>query len=100
MGMFAVTPIDECPHCTEENIMPIAEFADITIETPCYECGHCKENWVCLKSKKVGCSRYVNGHLAKFNEEAKNPIALSFADFSFWCYECDSYVTSKLLNHV
>lgn len=23
----------------------------------------------------------------------------SFADFSFWCYKCDSYVVHPLLNH-
>ena len=34
------------------------------------------------------------------NEASKHPIALSFADFSFWCYECDSYVVSKHLDHV
>jgi hypothetical protein len=26
-------------------------------------------------------------------------LAMSFADFSFWCYECDSYVIHELLTH-
>jgi len=101
MGFFAVEPIKECPHCIPGvYITPVEEFKDITIKTPCYGCGHCKENWVCMKSKVVGCSRYVNSCMVKYNEKEKNPIALSFADFSYWCYECDSYVISKHLNHV
>jgi len=28
-----------------------------------------------------------------------HPIVFSFADFSFWCYECDSYVVHPLLTH-
>jgi hypothetical protein len=28
-----------------------------------------------------------------------HPIVFSLADFSFWCYECESYVVHKLLNH-
>lgn len=101
MGFFAVEPIKECPHCVPGvNITPVEEFKDISINTPCYNCGHTKENWVCLKTKVVGCSRYVNSCMVKYNEKEKNPIALSFADFSYWCYECDSYVISKYLNHV
>lgn len=100
MGMFAVSPINECPHCTPENILPVEEFADLTITTPCADCGHTKENWVSLGDKRIGCSRYVKGHLKEHCTKNKLPIALSFADFSYWCYECDSYVVSKYLNHV
>ena len=31
--------------------------------------------------------------------EHKHPIAFSFADFSYWCYECDSYLEHAILNH-
>jgi len=103
MGFFAVHPIKECPHCIPGKfIAPIEEFKDMTISTPCNhpDCDHAKENWVCLQCKYIGCSRYVKSHLLAHNEVEKHPIALSFADFSYWCYECDSYVTSKYLNHV
>lgn len=101
MGFHAVCPIQECPHCVPgENIAPIEEFKDITISSPCKDCDHTKENWICLKCKVIGCSRYVKSHMVAHNEEDHHPIALSFADFSFWCYECDSYVISKHLNHV
>lgn len=48
----------------------------------------------------VGCSRYVKSHLLSHHDETQHPIALSFADFSYWCYGCESYVISKHLNHV
>lgn len=35
------------------------------------------------------------GHMVKHYEEEKHSVGLSLCDFSFWCYECDSYVTSK-----
>ena len=100
MGFFAVEPIKDCPHCTDEFIRPLEEFKELTINTPCAGCGHDQENWVCLKSKKIGCSRYVKSCALKHHQQTGNPIALSFADFSFWCYICDSYVISDKLNHV
>ena len=86
MGFFAVEPKKDCPHCIPENITPIEEFADITVTTPCVDCGHTKENWVCIKCKVIGCSRYVESHMVAHNNSEHHPIALSFADFSFWCY--------------
>jgi uncharacterized UBP type Zn finger protein len=101
MGFHAVVPIKECPHCVPgKHIAPISEFKEITIKSPCNECDHTKENWICLKCKVIGCSRYVKSHMVSHYEKEKHPIALSFADFSYWCYECDSYVESKHLNHV
>lgn len=100
MGFFACQPIKECPHCLPENISPIEDFKDLTVTTPCQNCDHKKENWVCLKCRAIMCSRYVKSHMVEHYEKEKHPIALSFADFSFWCYECDSYVVSKHLNHV
>jgi hypothetical protein len=32
-------------------------------------------------------------------ENPEHMIAMSFADFSYWCYECDSYVVHPLLSH-
>ena len=68
MGFFACQPINECPHCIPgENIAHIKEFKDIKIDTPCAGCGNTKENWICLKCKEIGCSRYVNGCMVKHN---------------------------------
>lgn len=37
--------------------------------------------------------------LAHNQNNQDHPICFSFADFSFWCYKCDSYVVHPLLNH-
>jgi hypothetical protein len=38
--------------------------------------------------------------MKEHNEKTSHPIALSFADFSYWCYDCESYIQSKHLDHV
>ena len=64
MGFFAVEPIKECPHCIPGVfITPVEEFKDMSINMKCYCCGHDQENWICLKTKVIGCSRYVNNHM-------------------------------------
>jgi len=95
-GFFAVSPKRDCPHCTEENICLKSQLTGKSIKDPCVECKYIGENWICLKPDcgTVACSRYVESHMAD-SHHAKNPnhpIVLSFADFSYWCYECDSYV--------
>eukprot|EP01022_Parablepharisma_sp_SALTPOND_P014836 TRINITY_DN205_c1_g3_i1.p1 TRINITY_DN205_c1_g3~~TRINITY_DN205_c1_g3_i1.p1 ORF type:complete len:469 (+),score=40.39 TRINITY_DN205_c1_g3_i1:1810-3216(+) len=75
-------------------------FQGPLVDDPCYECGEKEENWVCLTCAKVGCSRYKNDHMRPHCEKEKHCIALSFSDMSFWCYECDSYITSNVLGPV
>ena len=103
-NFFAVAPKTDCPHCTPENICSLEELADKTVNDPCFECGHQGENWICLKPGcgTVACSRYVAGHMVNkhYVENPTHCIVLSFADFSYWCYECDSYVVHELLKHV
>ena len=101
-GFHAVYPKDDCPHCTVDNIKPLQAILDagVKISSACAGCAHQGEVWVCLKCAQVCCSRYVQGHMALHNQD--NPehiIAMSFADFSYWCYECDSYVVHPLLSH-
>ena len=101
-GFHAVEPIKDCPHCTPENIAPKESFEGVHVNDPCNDCGHVGENWVNLKPgcPTVRCSRYVKNHMVAFNRDnPEHHIVFSFADFSFWCYSCDSYVVSKLLNH-
>lgn len=70
------------------------------VTDPCTKCGISGEVWLCLACGDVQCSRYVHGHMSTHNAESGHPLVLSFADFSFWCYICDSYVISEeLLNH-
>jgi len=103
-GFFAVTPKKDCPHVTEENVWFVENFNEKHINDPCFECDYKGENWICLKPHcgAVACSRYVKAHMhSSHNANNKDhPIVLSFADFSFWCYLCDSYITHPSLNHV
>ena len=65
-------------------------------------CDNRGENWLCLKpgAPKVYCSRYVKNHMLNFYmDNPDHMIVFSFADFSFWCYACDSYIIHPLLNH-
>ena len=101
-GFHAVEPKRDCPHCTAENIAPKEAFEHVHVNDPCADCGHLGENWVCLQPDKINvrCSRYVNSHMLAWGRENEDsPIVFSFADFSFWCYKCDSYVVHPLLNH-
>lgn len=101
-GFHAVEPKKDCPHCTPENIAPKEAFEGIHVNDPCPDCGNVGENWLNLKpgSRAVRCSRYVNSHMLNYYfENPDNPICFSFADFSFWCFKCDSYVVHDLLDH-
>jgi uncharacterized UBP type Zn finger protein len=102
--IIAITPKRDCPHCVIENIAQIEEFTAKTRGDPCFECQSCGENWICLRPGcgTVACSRYVNSHMAKTHHanNADHPIVFSFADCSFWCYECDSYIEHILLQKI
>ena len=98
-GLHAVSPKDDCPHCTEEHILTLEAFAETHVNDPCQDCAHKGENWICLQCQTVRCSRYVQEHMVMHHVESDHPIIFSFADFSFWCYKCDSYIIHPLLNH-
>mmetsp|Transcript_14332 Transcript_14332/g.10365 ORF Transcript_14332/g.10365 Transcript_14332/m.10365 type:complete len:125 (+) Transcript_14332:61-435(+) len=73
------------------------EFEDKNVSDPCSRCEENLglENWICLRCKEVNCSRYVRSHALEHYNETQHPIAFSFADFSYWCYICDSYVVNR-----
>jgi NAD-dependent histone deacetylase SIR2/NAD-dependent deacetylase sirtuin 2 len=63
----------------------------------CKDCNEKKENWICLICKEFFCSRYINSHFVKHNEENKSHnICLSMMDLSFWCYDCEYYITNPV----
>lgn len=51
-----------------------------------------KENWVCCACYWVGCSRYVEEHMALHAVVQGHMIAMSLGDMYIWCYGCDAYV--------
>ncbi|KAF2074535.1 hypothetical protein CYY_004162 [Polysphondylium violaceum] len=98
---FYVNPIS-CKHLQPNEFdkcinTSIFTESSITIPSVCHSCGDSSENWVCLECGVISCSKYVNGCASKHYESTKHPIAASFSDLSFWCYECDSYVHDKCL---
>ncbi|CAJ1954915.1 unnamed protein product [Cylindrotheca closterium] len=58
---------------------------------------HCPlgENWFCLATQKILCSRYVNGHALQHWKDTANCIAVSLADLSVWCHVCEAYIKDK-----
>jgi len=70
------------------------------VEEPCYECEESKENWLCLVCGKVGCSVYQKSHMSTHCKSKEHCLALSFSDMSFWCYKCDDYVISEVLEPI
>jgi len=55
---------------------------------------------MCLKCHKILCSRYIHGHMAAHSAESNHLLAVSFSDLSVWCFGCDAYIGSPLLNHL
>jgi hypothetical protein len=103
-GFHAVSPKKDCPHCIPAHVAPKIEFEGKHVDDPCCTegCGHKGENWICLTPGclEIHCSRYVKSHMVKHGEEKKHPIVFSFADFSYWCYECDAYLEHNILTAV
>lgn len=118
-GGGAIAPIDSCPHIaqhvkvTPEDILKYFQNSSLEmLEIPCCmppnlptgglksedsQETHCQlgENWYCLATQKILCSRYVNGHALKHYQDTGNCIAVSLADLSVWCHACEAYIKDK-----
>jgi NAD+-dependent protein deacetylase SIR2 len=93
-GVYVV-PKRDCPHILEIDVLDIKDRFDAEkFSTPCGVCGDGSENWFCLSCETVLCSRFVNAHMAQHNESTQHPVAFSYTDASFWCYDCESYITN------
>jgi NAD-dependent SIR2 family protein deacetylase len=96
---FYVEPKTDCPHIAKrKHFSPNIEA--IASNGPCEVCAHEVENWACLACSKRFCSRYVKGHMQAHREETGHALAVSYSDFSFWCYACDSYVASPAFHNI
>jgi len=96
LNLFAISPKEDCPHEESLDFSQIAShLVKEKLKAPCKDCNATHENWMCLICYDVFCSRYSNSHMVKHNEITGHQLAQSFADGSFWCYSCDSYVYSK-----
>ncbi|KYM93108.1 Histone deacetylase 6 [Atta colombica] len=92
--MFAIVPLQDCPHLFTVNEVPPG---GIDVTTPCVECASIAENWICLQCYTVHCARSINQHAMQHAEEFEHPITLSFSDISVWCYGCEAYVDNPRL---
>jgi mono-ADP-ribosyltransferase sirtuin 6 len=95
---FYVEPKLDCPHIAQHVKCNASKEALKAVATlgPCDTCHDSKENWACLQCGKRFCSRYVAGHMKEHNAESGHAITVSYSDFSFWCYECDSYIAHNV----
>ena len=100
-GLVAVCPKTDCPHCLPENIRSLQELITLGKKATdlCIQCEIGGEVWLCLTCAEVHCSRYVEGHMSLHNASTGHHTAFSFADFSYWCYTCDSYIVHPILDH-
>ncbi len=99
--MFAVSPIDNCPHLTNTLREEGYELDTDVRDKPCCVCKDCSENWLCLKCNDLYCSRYVKGHFLNHHENNDtHNIGVSMADLSVWCYHCESYIVDPRLRGV
>lgn len=96
-GFVAVEPKRDCPHV--QSLTSVSSL-HVDLSKPCGTCSNVGENWLCLVCSSVFCSRYVNCHMVDHNSESGHPVVLSFSDVSVWCYGCDSYVASPLLQPI
>lgn len=101
---FQIEPKKDCPHFRAQHYENVRQELEKCqkqfFELACKSCKNIGENWICLECVQVFCSRYVKGHMMLHNEETKHPIALSFSDASFWCYDCESYIINQDLLRV
>lgn len=94
--MFAVTPLNWCPHL--ETVTPLpADKTVLDTNAPCEKCGDASENWICLVCYRVFCSRFVKEHMVMHGLEDGHVMCLSNSDLSVWCYGCDQYVDNQVL---
>lgn len=96
---YAIYPRSDCIHYDSLDL----NFGNLTsslFSSPCSTCGDAQESWFCLTCKTIGCSSYTNGHMKEHYSLSSHPIVLSFNDLSIWCYECNSYITSKILQRL
>mmetsp|Transcript_24788 Transcript_24788/g.49326 ORF Transcript_24788/g.49326 Transcript_24788/m.49326 type:complete len:173 (-) Transcript_24788:114-632(-) len=63
------------------------------LSRPCESCGDVGENWVCLQTRKVLCSRYRNGCAVR-HATAQDLCALhlSTVDLSVWDHKMGAYL--------
>uniref|UniRef100_A0A1I8FWY1 Protein MIX23 n=2 Tax=Macrostomum lignano TaxID=282301 RepID=A0A1I8FWY1_9PLAT len=79
------------------HVTRIADGRGVDARAVCQTCSDGSENWLCLACLETHCGRYVSKHMLSHSESTGHVIALSFSDLSVWCYHCDSYIVSPVV---
>jgi len=87
-----------CPHRNHVNPESTTKIAQAYKDNSCCVCKHRPENWFCLFCSQTFCSRYIEGHSLKHFEQTGHCILISFSDLSVWCYSCNEYIASEVLD--
>lgn len=108
-----VIPTQICSHLIQESLISLSKLDEVypgQIEKngntenndngTCSEGCSSDENWLCLTCGGIRCGRYAHRHNLSHWKDTGHKIALSLRDLSVWCYECDKYVKSSLLDKI
>ncbi|CAK9298044.1 unnamed protein product [Gordionus sp. m RMFG-2023] len=103
-GLFAVIPLNDCPHLQELHTSNPSVFEslgeDFDISAPCDICNDSTENWMCVTCHKVLCGRFINSHMLEHGQTFNHALTISLSDISCWCYGCQSYIHNIILTPV
>jgi len=100
---FEIYPKKNCPHVNQIELPRIlCGIPENVIVHGCEKCNEPEENWVCLYCMKILCGRAKNQHMLihATEEQSSHVLCASLMDLSFWCYGCNSYVTSPNLTPI
>ena len=59
-------------------------------------CTHTRTHTRTHTHTQVYCGRYINQHMLHHEETSGHKVVLSLADFSVWCFACDSYINNEV----
>jgi len=94
---FEVETLTECPHLGHAAVhLPLPDERPLR----CSSCDHNEEVWVCLTCGHCACGRHVKAHAEEHASAKDHPLAISMADMSAWCYSCEEYLNTFLIQRL
>lgn len=103
--MFCVDLKSDCAHATRAKHVGKNDAELFLARRPTIAANRCSEsdcpsaveNWLCAACLQLHCGRHVAAHALAHAHARGHAIAVSMADLSVWCYECDCYVAAPKL---
>lgn len=109
MDGFEIYPKKDCKHVAQLSFDKLyaSPLDDKRYKKGCECCGEPEENWLCLHCNRLLCGRMKQQHMLlhaqgtlEKNSDIHDVVCASLMDLSFWCFSCDSYVTSPKLTPI